>query len=230
MSYGKRAVATSVAALTMLGGCGGSTKTVVETVTASSPATASPTTTTATTTTATAANTGPPDCSSVSARTYVGKCTHGGVTLILANRGSPVHLKTLTVMVVNVDTPQTISSGSGFTANANGTFVQVTIAVTNTTHAPQTFDEGSSTSQGSLEIGNNTYSVSFDAENTNDPNSFVTNNNAIQPGETRTGTIDFDVPSSAAAQASQHGALLITDFGDSVDSAQSAAVLKFFHP
>jgi hypothetical protein len=134
------------------------------------------------------------------------------------------------VKVVNVDTPSSVSNGSGFTANARGTFVVVTIAVTNATTSPQTFDEGSSTSQGSLEIGKNSYSVSFDAENTNDPNSFVTNDNAIQPGETRTGTIDFDVPSSAARQAYEHGALFVVDFGESVDSAQTAAVLKFFHP
>jgi hypothetical protein len=79
-------------------------------------------------------------------------------------------------------------------------FVIVTIAVTNTSTSPQTFDEGTTTSQGELLIGKNTYSVSFDAENTNEPNSFETNNNPIQPGETRTGTIDFDVPTNAAKQ------------------------------
>jgi hypothetical protein len=106
----------------------------------------------------------------------------------------------------------------------------VTIAVTNTTTSPQTFDEGSSTSQAALQIGKNTYSVSFDAENTNDPSSFVTNDNPIQPGETRTGNADFDVPTSAAQRVYKHGGLFVTDFGETLNNAQTAAVLKFFHP
>lgn len=79
-----------------------------------------------------------------------------------------------------------------------------------------------------LLIGQNQYSVSFEAENTDDPYSFVTNDDAIQPGQTRTGTIDFDVPSIAAQQANEHGALIVTDFGESVDSAQTAGMLKLF--
>ena len=210
----------------LLGSCGGSTKTVVQTVTAGTATTSTSATTRATTTT----NTGPPDCSSIDSRTFVGKCTSNGATFTFANPGSTVALKTLKVKVVNVATADSVSNGSGFTANAHGTFVIVSIAVTNTTQSPQTFDEGSSTSQAALRIGNNTYSVSFDAENTNDPNSFVTNDAPIQPGETRTGTIDFDVPSSAAARVNQHGGLVVVDFGETLDSAQSAAVLKFFQP
>jgi Domain of unknown function (DUF4352) len=182
-------------------------------------------------TSTTSADTGPPQCTSQDSRAFVGKCIAGnGSTFIFANRGSSVRLKTMRVKVVNVDTPQSVSSGSGFTANAHGTFVIVTIAVTNTTSSPQAFDEGSSTSQAELVIGKNTYSVSFDAENTNDPNSFVTNSNDIQPGETRTGTVDFDVPSSSAKRVYDHGALIVTDFGEGLDTAQTAAALKFFHP
>ena len=238
------------AAALLVTGCGGSgTKTV--TVSASTTSTAATATTrdvggqtcvynpdgsiqqctpdSSTTTAAVAA--GPPQCSSVSARTFAGKCVaDNGSTFIFANRGSSVRLKTMRVKVVNVETPQSVSNGSGFTANAHGTFVIVTIAVTNATNSPQTFDEGSATSQAELVIGKNTYSVSFDAENTNDPNSFETNNNDIQPGETRTGTVDFDVPSSAARQVNEHGALIVTDFGETLDSAQTAAALKFFTP
>lgn len=72
--------------------------------------------------------------------------------------------------------------------------------------------------------------MSFEAENTNDPNSFVTNDNDIQPGETQAGTVDFDVPSGAARRVYEHGALIVTDFGEGLDTAQTAAVLKFFHP
>jgi hypothetical protein len=205
--------------------CGGSTKTVVETVTA---ATTSVPTTASVPTTTTSANAGPPDCTTVNPHAFVGKCTNNGVTLDLVNRGSTAHLKTMNARVVNVNTTQSVSNGPGFTANATGTFVIVTIAVTNTTSSPQTFDEGTSTSQGELEIVKNTYSVSFDAENGDDPRSFLTNNNAIQPGETRTGTIDFDVPTNAAQQVYRHGALVVANFGDDVGSAQTAAILKLF--
>lgn len=249
MLIGRIGTASAIALVALASGCGGAAKTVTvgspstsaSTITIpndpecqngrdklnGSPCTPAPGSTTAAA--ASTTNAGPPDCSSVDGHTFVGKCTGtNGVTLILANRGSTAHLKTLSAKVVNVDTTDSISNGSGFTANAHGKFVVVTIAVTNTTHSPQTFDEGSTTSQGQLQIGNNTYSVSFDAENTNDPNSFVTNNNDIQPGETRVGTIDFDVPPSAAAQVYKHGALLLVDFGESVDTAQTAAVLKLF--
>lgn len=242
---------SAIAVAALIAGCGGTTKTVTVGGSQStsgtttiqndpecnngrdsfngSPCTSVPASTSDTTGQTNTGTTGPPDCSTVDSHTFVGKCTaSNGTTFIFGNRGSTVRLKTMKVSIVNVGTTQSVSSGSGFTANARGTFVIATIAVTNTTTSPQTFDEGSATSQGQLEIGKNSYSVSFDAENTNDPNSFVTNSNDIQPGETRTGTIDFDVPSSAAPQVYKHGALVITNFGDSVDSAQTAAVLKVF--
>lgn len=118
----------------LLPGCGGGTKTVTVSTasTTSSVAASTPDTSTSTTST----DTGPPQCSSQ--RTFVGKCVaDNGSTLIYANRGSSVRLKTMRVKVVNVDTPQFVSNGSGFTANAHGTFVIVTVAVTNTTSSPK---------------------------------------------------------------------------------------------
>ena len=164
-----RRMATLLAAVLGLGfaGCGGGTKTV--TVQASTSQTAattlsddplcvngkdsangSPCTplTSTTATTARTTNAGLPDCASINDRSFVGRCTHGGVLFTFANRGSTARLKTLSAKVVNVATADSVSNGSGFTANAHGTFVIVTIAVTNRTTSPQTFDEGTATSQG----------------------------------------------------------------------------------
>jgi hypothetical protein len=209
-----------------LAACGGSTKTVTVSSSNPTPTAAASTPTAASTSTTTAA---PPECSSIaSTPSYQGPCTISGGTFTVANRGSKSRLDTVAVKVVDVKTTQSVSNGSSITANAHGTFVIVTIAVTNRTTSPQTFDESSSSSQGALLIAGNRYAVSFEAENTADPQSFVTNNNAIQPGETRTGTIDFDVPSDAAKKVSTRGVLLIADFGENTDSAQHGAILKLF--
>ena len=149
----------------LLAGCGGTTKTVVETVT-SPPTTSTPTsaTSTSTATTTPAA----PDCSSVDAHTFVGKCTSSnGATFNFVNRDSTGHLQTLDAKVVNVATAQSVSNGSGFTANAHGTFVMVTIAVTNTTHSPQTFDEALGTYHGT------TFNTNWNVESVVTPTSLA---------------------------------------------------------
>jgi hypothetical protein len=66
------------------------------------------------------------------------------------------------------------------------------------------------------------YTEDFHAENQADAQSFVTNNSAIQPGESTTGDLVFDVPPAAAARATNdpRDVLIIGNFGDDLSQQQ----------
>lgn len=187
---------------------------------------------TASTATQTTASTptGSPDCASLpNARTYEGKCVSNGATLTFVNKGTVAHLKSLDVKVNGVSTAQSYSSGNGVaSATARGTFVTVNLTVANRLDSPQQFDE-SDTGQVELQVGKSTYTPNFDAVNQADQQSFLSgNNNTIQPGESQSGDVVFDVPSGQFQTALNHGAVVVVDFGASPNSATSGAVLKIF--
>ena len=208
-------------------GCGGSTRTV----TVTGPSGSASPSATAPTSTSAPSSSGPPDCSTINAHTFVGKCTTSGVIYTFANPGAAVRLPTMTVKFLSVRVASSIS-GTYQSAHANGKFVIAAISVTNRDTNPDTFQEYPSLTQAELHIGNDNYAPSLAAENQADPRSFMTNNTngPIQPGETRVGDVDFDVPPSAAAMATTHGGLLVADFGKAIDASSAIAALKFFTP
>jgi Domain of unknown function (DUF4352) len=205
----------------VLAGCGGSTKTAVQTVTA--PAGTTPTTSTAVaTTTSSAAPTGPPDCATVAFQAP--KCTSNGILFTVVHGMQTLHLKTLDVNVVGVRTASTVSSGTGISATATGEFLIISIHVANKTSTPETSDGGGFQNQDMLQLSGATYTEDFHAENQADQQSFVTNNSPIQPGESVTGDLVFDVPTSAASGATKNprAGLVIANFGDDLSQMPSS--------
>lgn len=180
----------------------------------------STTTTPATTQTQTTPS-GPPACSGPVFQTASTCVLNGGTTVKIARGTATLHLKTLDAQVVGIRTASTVAN-SGISATANGVFLIIAIKVTNKASAPETFDGGGFSQQTSLELNGSTYTEDFHAENEADPQSFVTNNSPVQPGESVTGDLVYDVPPSKASTAtsSPRAVLLIGNFGD--DFSQSA--------
>jgi hypothetical protein len=105
----------------------------------------------------------------------------------------------------------------------------VKLTVTSRLNAPTTFDQDQG--QTTLVIGENEYSQDFDAENL-PGESFVWNDEDIQPGEERVGTVIFDVPDSAVGGLDTDGNLYVTNFSESgVDASEiktTVAVLRTY--
>lgn len=207
-------------AVTLLAGCGGSTKTVVQTVTASSAAvSASSSTTPSSTTTTTPA--GPPSCTVVwrpqNVRPTVCALSNG-TFLKTATENYPLKLKSLTLQFAGARSATGVSDSSGAaSATASGTFEILTLRVTNNSNSPQTVESigGNTFELQTLGRGSKTYSENFKAENQADQNSFVSQSTTpVQPDASQTGDVVFDLPGPALASIRNGGAgLLFGDFG-----------------
>jgi hypothetical protein len=204
-------------------GCGGSTKTVtqkvVDTVTAPAAATTATSSAPITTSTSVTTPSGPPSCTAVAFKTA--HCTLGGVSFTVAHGTQTLRLKTLALNITGVRTTSTVANNS-ISATAKGEFLIVTISVTNKTTSPETFDGGGFQQQSELELDGASYTESFHAENQADAQSFITNNSPIQPGESATGDLVFDVPPAEAAKATtdSRDVLIIGNFGDDLSQQQ----------
>lgn len=143
-----------------------------------------------------------------------------GQTIALAHGTQPLRLKTLTAQIVGVRTAGSVSSGDGaVSATATGVFLIVTLRVVNRTDAPQTFD-GIGAAQVALGLNGATYTESFQAENQADQQSFISQSTPIQPGESQTGAVVFDVPPARARTLrAPDDVLLVCDFGQSFSSS-----------
>ena len=236
LSIGALCAALGVAA------CGGTTKTVVKTVTASAstPATTIATAITSTTSTTTASTpSGPPDCNAAginSTQLKEGTCVQGGQTLVIVNKAETLHLKTLDANLVGMTTHNSLSDGSGQSAIANGKFEILTITLKNKADSPQQWQNG----QAGLIVGTGSttgsnYSEDFTAENGPDQNSCLWKAGAIgsggiQPSESVTCDVVFDVPQSASLEATGSN-LVIGNFGES-DYAQPTmpvGIIRTYH-
>jgi hypothetical protein len=118
----------------------------------------------------------------------------------VVNRGSRLKLEELDVTLQNTALTKTLTSDVG-TARASGMFFIVTLRVRNKLPDPTPFDD--SQNQVALDVDGKHYTENFDAENMpGGPygTSFVWGGNAdnqIQPDAEKTGTVIFDVPTSA---------------------------------
>ncbi len=215
-------IALLVGVAVVFTGCG-TTKTVTE----KTPPPAASVTTPSTTTTTTAAA-GPTPCATanIAHGTTTGSCTlKAGVVVHYAPRSMPLHLKTLIARVVGVRGASTVSNGSNITSTANGQYLIVTLSITNIMSSPASFD-GVGGNQTMLEADEKTYTEAFKAENEADPNSFVTNNESIQPGESKTGDVIFDLPPSIIKKVlgGEKGGVFIGNFGDDLSSELPSGV------
>jgi hypothetical protein len=104
-----------------------------------------------------------------------------------------------------VDKDDGITLGS---ATAQGEFAIVRFTVKNNTNKPQQFDQFG---QIELQVKTDQYSASLKGEDA-DPHEGDFNDD-IEPGETGTGDVVLDIPTSAASSFPAHAALLLVNFG-----------------
>lgn len=220
-------------------GCGG-TRTVVRTVTA--PVAAATTTATATTssattsTTATSTSSGPPECNAAGMNDKglkQGTCISGGNTLVIVNKESTLHLKSLDVKLNGITTQDSLSNSSGMSATANGKFAIFSITLKNKLDTPQQWQTGQAGFYfATSSTGASSYNEDFNAENGPDGKSCLFSsaglNGGIPPGESITCDVVFDVP--ASADISSHGSdFELGNFG-STDLSSPTGPLESFAP
>lgn len=212
-------------------GCGSAgVKTVVQTVTAPSSSASAASSTPP-------QPSGPPDCDAAgmnAVQLKEGTCVSSGQTLVIVNKGTPAHMKTLDATLVSTNTQNSLSD-NGQSATANGQFAILTITLTNKLDTPQQWHNG----QAGLELatGHNSgssYSEDFQAENGPDQNSCLWKagsiSQGIQPGESVTCDVIFDIPASASL-TSTGTTLVIGNFGENDYShpTMPVAVLRTYH-
>ena len=127
--------------------------------------------------------------------------------------GKWLKLATLHAKIDHVSIGHETSSDLGV-KTAHGKFVLVTLSVTNHSDSPQSFD--SLGGETALVLSNQKqYSERFDAANGYDQNSFMMNDDDIQPDQTATHELVFDVPAHAVVSGSN---LAVLNFGDDMTS------------
>jgi hypothetical protein len=136
----------------------------------------------------------------------------------IAHQSNAVHLKTLTARVIGVSTAETLSGSTG-SATAIGRFVVVSLAIANQADSPESFDRIGA--EQTRFVGNGkSYSEDFNAENGGDPRSCVRaamTATSIQPGESATCDVVFDLPASAIERArTDRFSLIVANFGDNI--------------
>jgi hypothetical protein len=72
-----------------------------------------------------------------------------------------------------------------------------------------------------LLLGDKQFSEDFDAENM-PGDSFTWNDDEIQPGETRTGTVIFDVPDASLGELDRSGNVFVLNFSDAGSTVEEA--------
>lgn len=226
----KRAFIFLVTIGLLAAGCGGksnhTTKTTA-TTTATTPATTSPTTST----TSTAST----DCNTLGINPTgmrEGTCTHGGITWVIVDQNHTLNLKTLSAKLAGVRTAKTLASAAG-TTTASGDFVIASVTIKNKLPARQTFDQAN-TQQAGLILNGAVFKEAVGAESHADANSCLQVHAAIQPGNSETCDVIFDVPTTAADVLGKHGSgdLFVVNFGSDLAASvppQTIGQIRLYH-
>jgi Domain of unknown function (DUF4352) len=126
-----------------------------------------------------------------------------------AGRGQWLKLTTLHAKIEHVSIQHQMGSDLGVKV-AHGKFVVISLSVTNHSNSPQRFD-GMGDETALVLANQKTYSERFDVGNGYDQNSFGWNSDDIQPDQTATHDLIFDVPANAVVSGAHLGVL---NFGD----------------
>jgi hypothetical protein len=147
-----------------------------------------------------------------------GPCTAGGITLSLAAAGQTVVLGTLAARATRARLTQSVSSPVA-AKTATGTFLIVTLAVTNRQSTPAAFD-GLGATQTALQASSSNFREAVEAETAADLGSCLAKSmTPIEPAATVMCDVIFDVPPAIARHLRiKGGGLLILNFGDSIDT------------
>jgi len=126
-------------------------------------------------------------------------CEFAGVLLQYAPRDGTLQIKGLTANLVDV--------------RATSKYLVVTLKITNTSTSPEKFAQPGAL-KTVLAAGGEVYKEAADAEK-NEPDSFVSKSQPIQPGASQTATVSFAVPHQVATNVinQTEGGLFIGSFG-----------------
>jgi hypothetical protein len=136
-----------------------------------------------------------------------GVCDVKGFTISVANRAHRLSVGEYDVRFVGLRTVTTLHTRSGRTLRANGKFVIVTLSVKNKLSAPRAFDQRSALV--SLLVDKKNFTENRDAEGDPSIDSFRLRGRVMQPDETDTGTIVFDLPAEHANNVYARGSDLV---------------------
>jgi hypothetical protein len=158
-----------------------------------------------------------------------GSCTVKGQDVVVVNKDSRLKLDQLTARLVGISTADTLQGRSFGPKSASGVFVVARVEITNTTHEPQTYD--SSGEATALNLGRDVYTEDFNIENGTARDSFVWRSKELQPHESTTGTLVYDVPASAVGHLETDGYLSVGNFRDDPGSQRpkQLGVIRTYH-
>ena len=147
-----------------------------------------------------------------------GTCTDAeGIRVKVVDKGTKLTLKQLDASFGGYRTAETLSASTG-TEKASGVYAILTLTVTNKLDSPVSFDS----EQVVLSLGDKSYTPDFDAGNM-PGDSFVWNDEEIQPGNSQTGTVIFDVPNKQVGKFATSGNIVIFQFSDADVSSPEEA-------
>lgn len=159
-----------------------------------------------------------PSCSQDTVKVQAGAhgpfaCSLKGTATIIVGQKTRLAMQSMTVVGVSAKLTKRLEDKIDGTvissATAQGRFAVVRITVTNHTHKPQSFDKFG---QAELQVKQDSYSTSLKGIEA-DPAAGL--NDDIEPGESETGDLVFDVPAALALAAfPAHAALFMVNFGD----------------
>jgi hypothetical protein len=211
-----------VIAAMLAAGCGGSTRTKA--------VTGSEATATSAMTASAPAPPAEPDCEATgmsSKKGEEGSCTADGATITIVGPRHEARLRTLGVTLNGCLQAANVSDGSGHSASAHGTFARCSLTVRNRTDAPRTFD-GAGRRQTMLVIDGRQFFERSDAERPADTRSFLARDSDIQPGESRTSDVVFDLAPRFIHGLRSSGNLFVFNFGDDGNNTDAAAMLHTY--
>lgn len=150
-------------------------------------------------------------------------CSSNGIKGIVVGDRTPLPLHSMTVTVDRTRiTKKLVDAIDGTTissATAQGEFVVIRVTVKNKTTTPQNF---SPYLQTEAQIKKDQYTVSPKGEVADTGSQGLDND--IEPGETGTGDLVYDVPSSLAPSFPLYAALLVVNFGQSLTFGSASQV------
>ena len=136
-----------------------------------------------------------------------GDCVARGVAITVVNEPHWLHGKEYDARIAGVSTAKTVGG-----VPANGRFVIVRLAVKNTLDGPHAFDRGSNLAF--LLVDKKYFSESRAAES-GVPRAFRRRADQLQPDETATGTVVFDVPIDHTKNLAAEGSnLILVNYSD----------------
>jgi uncharacterized protein DUF4352 len=142
-----------------------------------------------------------------------GTCVARGVAITVADRAHWLHGKDYDARVLGMRTASKLRAGASGTIHPHGRFVIVSLSVKNTLDSAHEFDRRSDLVF--LFVDGKYFSERADAENDPALAPFRLRTTAVQPDETATGTVVFDVPAQHAKHLSAAGSdLILVNYSD----------------